>query len=237
LADLPASRIDADLKVVGDLIVVTANNLTIGEWSRDDFTITTVPDGYQIEVEGEKLVFSTAAEGLLAAVAREAPVPRAVPAPVSTPEPDPPTPPPPMAPPRQRRRPPPPTPPPPIEKASIFPDPPSPQPSSVPSSPPGEPPFPVGGRGESPLPPSSVPSNTLHQLGLGSLIAGVAGTVMALVPPLTLLAVLASLAAVGSGLYIRRESILRRAKIEDAAVAGTVLGAVGLVVALIVAIS
>jgi hypothetical protein len=60
---------------------------------------------------------------------------------------------------------------------------------------------------------------------------------MALVPPLTLLAVLAGMAALGSGLYIRAQARLQQEKVEDAAVAGTVLGAVGLVVALIVALS
>jgi hypothetical protein len=230
LADLPASRVEADLVVEGEEVVVATGDRTIGRWRRDELAARRHTQGYLLVVEGEELIFDTDAEELMVVLEEglAAPVidlrrPLVEEPPPFDPGPDPLTPPPPppapapsipsempLTHPRQRRR---------------APKPPEPEP----------PPRDVF---DLLRPPPAEARTPHHPLAVAAIILGVIGTMLALVPRLVLLAVGASGSALAVGLLARSE--LKRRGVErgqDVAVTGAVLGAVGLVMGLIVALT
>ncbi|HKX76771.1 MAG TPA: DUF4190 domain-containing protein [Acidimicrobiia bacterium] len=232
LADVPASRVAAELIVDGEDVVVATGDRTIGRWKRAELAAKRHSQGYLLVVEGEELIFDTDAEELIVVLeegslpvidlrgptVEELPAsePGPPPPPIAEPEPIP-APPPrssgdvmPLSQPRQRRR---------------APKPPAPEP----------PPTDIF---DLLRPPPAEAKARNHPLALAAIALGILGTMVALVPRLVLLAVAFSGSALAVGLLARSE--LKRRGVErgqDVAITGAVLGAVGLVMGLIVALT
>lgn len=231
LADVPASRVAAELIVDGEDVVVATGDRTIGRWKRAELAAKRHSHGYLLVVEGEELIFDTDAEELMVVLeegslpvidlrgptVEELPAsePGPPPPPVAEPEPIPASPRSssdvmPLSQPRQRRR--------------------APKPSA-----PEPPPTDIF---DLLRPPPAEAKARNHPLALAAIVLGILGTVLALVPRLVLLAVASSGSALAVGLLARSE--LKRRGLErgqDVAITGAVLGAVGLVMGLIVALT
>lgn len=223
LANVPESLVRADFQVVGDVIVVTSEDRTIGHWKLADIDATPHDDGLVLVVEGEELIFDTESEELILVLARNVPERGTAPVaselstpPVELPNPAPPpspvvrtpAPPPLGAPPRERRR--------------------APKPLSQP-----RPTIPA------PLPePSTHEKPDNHSLGRPALGLGIAGMVLALLPNLAVVAMVAGALALGFGVFVlydtRKEG---NRPSTDAAAAGAALGVIAVVMGMIVVMS
>lgn len=224
LADVPESQVDAELQVVGDDIFVTSEARTIGHWKREELVASPHGDGFLLVVEGEELIFNTESEELILVLARTvtleppevagrsevvAPPERALAPPVQHN----PSPLPLGAPPRERRRAP--------KPLS------EPLPSSLERVPPSMEPVPA---------PAASPRPGNHPMAVSALGFGVAGTALALIPRLVLVAVTSATLALVLGLFALYE-IKKGAGRQgtDIATAGAALGAIALVMGMIVA--
>jgi len=214
LADVPESQVEAELQVVGDDIVVTSKARTIGHWKIEDLVASRHGGGFLLVVEGEELIFDTESEELIVVLAKTATLDppevgnRGKVVAPTAPLQQDPFPPPLGTPPRERRR--------------------APTPLSEPRPPTPEPMPAVAG--------ASRPGN--HPMAVPALVFGVAGTVLALLPAMALVAVASATLALVLGLFALYEiKKVQGRQGTDIATAGAALGTIALVMGMIVTVT
>ncbi len=217
---------EAELYVEGDEIVLATDDGTLGTWTREELTASRVAEGYLLVVEGEELIFDTESEELILVLGRSAPASSALP-PVAPALPSPEAA--PFTPSRQRRRAPKPEPP---KPEPPKPEPPKPEPPKP--EPVAEEPFDILSLSREPTQ-GDRPHH--HPLAVATIVLGICGMALALMPRLVLVSLAASTAAIATGVLARLEIKRHDRGSSDMAVAGIVLGGVGLVMGIIVALT